>query len=102
MDGGRHGEGHGRGARRRLADVRIERIGLDGQRLKAEDGSYHCVLSTFTLCTIPDVRAALAEIRRVLLPGGSLHFLEHGLAPTPGVARWQRRLEPVQKRMAAG
>jgi ubiquinone/menaquinone biosynthesis C-methylase UbiE len=88
--------------RRRLADVRIERVGLDGQRLGAEDGSYHCVLSTFTLCTIPDVRAALSEVRRVLLPGGSLHFLEHGLAPTPGVARWQRRLEPVQKRMAAG
>src|SRR5688572_12976005 len=66
--------------RRRLADVRIERVGLDGQRLEAEDGSYHCVLSTFTLCTIPDVRAALAEIRRVLLPGGSLHFLEHGRA----------------------
>lgn len=88
--------------RRRLTDVRIERVGLDGQRLEAEDDSYHCVLSTFTLCTIPDVRAALAEVRRVLLPGGSLHFLEHGVAPTPGVARWQRRLEPLQKRMAGG
>ena len=88
--------------RRRLADVRIERVGLDGQRLESEDDSYHCVLSTFTLCTIPDVRAALAEVRRVLLPGGSLHFLEHGVAPTPGVARWQRRLDPVQTRLAGG
>ena len=88
--------------RRRLADVHIERVGLDGQRLEADDDSYHCVLSTFTLCTIPDVRAALREVRRVLLPGGSLHFLEHGLAPTPGVVRWQHRLEPIQKRMAAG
>jgi ubiquinone/menaquinone biosynthesis C-methylase UbiE len=88
--------------RRGLADVRIERVGLDGQRLEVEDDSYHCVLSTFTLCTIPDVRAALAEVRRVLLPGGSLHFLEHGLAPTRGVSRWQQRLEPFQKRIAAG
>ena len=88
--------------RRRLADVPIERVGLDGQRLEAEDYSYHCVLSTFTLCTIPDVRAALAEMRRVLLPGGSLHFLEHGPAPTPGVERWQHRLEPFQRRMAGG
>jgi len=88
--------------RRRLADVRIERVGLEGERLEAKDDSYHCVLSTFTLCTIPDVRAALREVRRVLLPGGSLHFLEHGLAPTPGVVRWQRRLEPLQKRAAAG
>ena len=88
--------------RRRFADVRIERVGLDGQRLDVDDDSYHCVLSTFTLCTIPDIRAALAEVRRVLLPGGSLHFLEHGQAPTPGVARWQQRLEPFQKRIAAG
>jgi len=88
--------------RRGLADTRIERVGLDGQRLAADDRSYHCVLSTFTLCTIPDVRAALAEVRRVLLPGGSLHFLEHGVAPTPEVVRWQRRLEPFQKRIAAG
>ena len=90
------------GRRRALADVVIERVGLDGQRLEADAASYHCVLSTFTLCTIPDVDMALREVRRVLLPGGSLHFLEHGLAPSPKVARWQRRLEPFQKRIAGG
>lgn len=88
--------------RRERSDVSIERVGLDGQRLEAEDGSYHCVLSTFTLCTIPDVATALREVRRVLLPGGSLHFLEHGRAPAARVARWQRRLEPVQRRVAGG
>jgi len=82
--------------------VPIERVGLDGQRLEAEDASFHAALSTFTLCTIPDGPEALREVRRVLLPGGSLHFLEHGLAPTPGVVRWQKRMEPFQKRIAGG
>ncbi len=88
--------------RRGGATVPINRIGLDGQRLDADDATYHCALSTFTLCTIPDAAAALREVRRVLLPGGSLHFLEHGQAPTAPVRRWQRRLEPLQKRLAGG
>ena len=82
--------------------VPIDRVGLDGQRLDADDASFHAALTTFTLCTIPDGPSALREVRRVLLPGGSLHFLEHGLAPTPGVVRWQKRMEPFQKRIAGG
>src|SRR5262249_60059140 len=63
------------------AHVPVQRAGLDGQRLPFEDGSHDAALSTWTLCTIPDVAAALGEVRRVLKPGGELHFLEHGLAP---------------------
>jgi ubiquinone/menaquinone biosynthesis C-methylase UbiE len=88
--------------RRAGARVPIERVGLDGQRLDAPDASYDAVLSTFTLCTIPDVRAALAEVHRVLRPGGTVHVLEHGRAPDARVVVWQRRFEPLQKRLAAG
>jgi SAM-dependent methyltransferase len=90
-------------ARRRDRTVLpIERTGLDGQRLDAADASYDCALSTFTLCSIPDVPQALAEVRRVLRPGGAFHYLEHGLAPDPGVVRWQRRLEPAQRLLGGG
>jgi ubiquinone/menaquinone biosynthesis C-methylase UbiE len=82
--------------------IRIERSGLDGQALPFEDDSFDCAVSTWTMCTIPDVGAALAEVRRVLRPGGTLHFVEHGLAPDEAVARWQRRLEPMQKRLFGG
>ncbi len=88
--------------RRARHDVPVHRVGLDGQRLAAADDSYDHVLCTFTLCTIPDAALALGEVRRVLRPGGSFAYLEHGLAPTEGVARWQRRLEPVQRRVAGG
>lgn len=82
--------------------VPVEFIGLDGQSLPVGAEAVDHVLVTWTLCTIPDVRLALAEIRRVLRPGGALHFAEHGLSPEPGVARWQHRLTPWQRRLAGG
>ncbi len=88
--------------RRARTDVPVERRGLDGQRLDEPDASYDSVLSTFTLCTIPIPALALTEVRRVLRPGGVLAVLEHGLSPDPGVARWQRRLDPLQRRVAGG
>lgn len=82
--------------------LKIDRVGLDGQRLEVADASYDWALSTFTLCTIPDAARALREVRRALKPGGGFAFLEHGLAPEPSVARWQRRLDPFQRRLAGG
>jgi ubiquinone/menaquinone biosynthesis C-methylase UbiE len=88
--------------RLRATSVPVERSGLDGQSLPFADNSYDAALSTWTLCTIPDVAAALSEVRRVLKPGGTLHFVEHGLAPDERVRRWQHRLEPVQKKVFGG
>jgi SAM-dependent methyltransferase len=88
--------------RLRATSVPVKRSGLDGQSLPFPDGTYDTALSTWTLCTIPDVASALAEIRRVLKPGGTFRFVEHGLAPDERVRRWQYRLEPVQKRLFGG
>jgi SAM-dependent methyltransferase len=97
------------GVAHRLAEPRIARrglpvrqVGLDGSAIDLPDGSVDAALSTFTLCTIPDVSAALAEVRRVLRPGAALHFLEHGRSPDLSVRRWQRRLNPVQRRLVGG
>ena len=91
-------------AGKRLAEssVPVERCGLDGQSLPLADNSCDTALSTWTLCTIPDAIAALHEVRRVLKPGGTLHFVEHGLAPDDEVQKWQRRLDPLQQRLFGG
>ena len=90
------------GKRLMAASVPVQRSGLDGQSLPFADNSYDAALSTWMLCTIPDVAVALREVRRVLRPGGTLHFLEHGLAPDERVCRWQRRLDPLEQRLFGG
>ncbi len=67
-----------------------------------EDNSVDTAVVTFVLCTIPDWQASLTEVRRVLKPGGRMLFSEHGRAPDAGVAKWQRRIEPMWKFMAGG
>lgn len=80
----------------------VELAGLTGEALDLPSGEFDAALSTWTLCTIPNIEAALAEIRRVLKPGGRFLFAEHGHAPDTGVARWQARIEPPWKRIAGG
>ena len=91
-------------AARRVAAsaVPVEYIGTDARALPLADASVDHAVSTWTLCTIPDAGRALAEIRRVLRPGGTLHFVEHGRSPDPKVARSQDRFTPLQRRLAGG
>jgi SAM-dependent methyltransferase len=84
------------------APVPVREAGLDGQVLDLPDDRFDHAVSTMTLCTIPDAVAALREVRRVLKPGGRLHFVEHGRSPESRVARWQDRWDPVQQRLFAG
>lgn len=82
--------------------VEVTRGDLRAERISLADASVDAVLVTFSLCTVQDPARALAEARRVLRPGGSLHFLEHGRSPDRRVARWQQRMEPMQRAMVAG
>ncbi len=75
---------------------------LDAAHLPFEAESFDTVVSTLTLCSIPDVEHALGEIRRVLKPGGQFLFLEHGRAPDASLARWQDRLTPAWKPVGGG
>lgn len=88
--------------RRARSSVPVDRVGLDGLAVAAEDASYDAALCTFTLCTIPDPLAALAEVRRLVRPSGTFRFLEHGLALDERTQRWQHRLDPWQQRFAGG
>lgn len=94
---------------RKLAEPRIEASDLDvrwldlpGEEIPLDDDSADTVVLTFTLCTIPDWERALAQMRRVLRPGGRLLFIEHGESPDESVRTWQRRIEPVWSRVAGG
>jgi ubiquinone/menaquinone biosynthesis C-methylase UbiE len=89
----------------RIAAARfpVEQFQLDaGEHLPFEDDSFDGVVTTFTLCSISDVRSALSEIRRVLKPGGRYAFLEHGRSDDRRVARWQDRFNPIQKFVGRG
>ena len=77
-------------------------LGLSGENLPSEDDTFDTIVCTWTLCSIPDPAPAVQEMRRVLKPGGKLIFIEHGLSDEPGVAKWQRRIEPVWKPIGGG
>ena len=88
--------------RARMAGLDVELLTLSAERIPAPDASFDTVVCTFTLCTIPDPLAALAQMRRVLKPTGQLLVCEHGRAPEPRLARWQDRLTPWWKPLAGG
>ncbi len=82
--------------------VEVRLLELPGEEVPLDDNSIDTVVLTYTLCTIPDFRAALAQMRRVLKPGGTLLFCEHGEAPDESVRRWQARINPFWKLIAGG
>jgi ubiquinone/menaquinone biosynthesis C-methylase UbiE len=90
---------------REVADhesVDVDFIGLSGEEIPENNNSFDTVVMTWTLCTIPDPRKALSEIRRVLKPGGKVIFAEHGEAPDINIANWQARVNPVWNVIAGG
>jgi len=84
------------------ASADVHHVGLSAEGIELADGAVDCALSTWTLCSVPEPARALSEIRRLLVPGGRFHFLDHGLAPDEDVRRWQRRLEPLQSLLFGG
>jgi ubiquinone/menaquinone biosynthesis C-methylase UbiE len=88
--------------RAEAAGIPVEFLTVSGEAIPLDDASIDTVVSTFTLCSIPDVERALEEVRRVLRPGGELVFTEHGRAPDAGIARWQERLNPVWRTISSG
>lgn len=88
--------------RARQAKVNVQWLGLAAERIPLDDASIDSIVITYTLCSIGDTAAALAEMRRVLKPGGELYFSEHGRAPDDEVASLQDRVTPYWRRFAGG
>ncbi len=88
--------------RKQRADIEVRSLRASAEAIPLDRGSVDTVVTTWTLCSIPDVQKALREMRRVLKPGGQLLFVEHGLAPEEDVQKWQHRLTPFWKRIAGG
>ncbi|MEZ5559017.1 MAG: class I SAM-dependent methyltransferase [Pseudomonadales bacterium] len=93
----------------RVAEERAQRIPqpvslvrISSEAIPEDDARFDSVVCTWTLCSIPNVYAALREMHRVLKPGGRLIFIEHGRAPEASVQRWQRRIEPLWKIIGGG
>ena len=91
-------------AERRIAEspIQVQNLVMGGEALPMDDTSFDCVVCTWTLCSIPEVERALGEIKRVLKPGGTFHFVEHGLSDDPKVQKWQNRLNPIWKIIGDG
>jgi ubiquinone/menaquinone biosynthesis C-methylase UbiE len=85
-----------------LSRMEVEFLNSYAEAIPLDDNTVDCVVTTFTMCSIPDLPAAYSEMRRVLKPGGTLLFSEHGRAPDASVRRWQNLINPVWKRLAGG
>jgi len=84
------------------AGLPVRFLEASAEAIPLDDHSVDTVVTTWTLCTIPQAATALGEVRRVLRPGGQLLFVEHGLAPDQNVRRWQDWLTPAWKRVSGG
>lgn len=91
-------------ARKRTGEVAfpVEIAEVSAETMPFDGNSFDSAVVTWALCSIPDMAAALAEVRRVLKPAGALHFVEHGKAPEASVARWQDRLNPLWRPFSGG
>lgn len=91
-------------AQKRLeaSTITVDNRVLNGENLPMPDSSFDCVVSTWTLCSIKNVEQAIAEIHRVLKPGGKFYFIEHGLSNDPNIQIWQNRLNFINKALFVG
>jgi ubiquinone/menaquinone biosynthesis C-methylase UbiE len=85
-----------------LSGIAVDQRMIGSEQLPFEDETFDCVVSTWTLCSIPEVERALGEVFRVLRSGGRFVFLEHGQAEDPKIRDWQRRLNPIQRALGDG